>query len=402
MSAEAAVERRMQPRLQVAPARATSVGDTAVLASNWRNWSDAETLGRWDMLAAAATEPNPFFESWYLLPALRRFDPTGAVEILRVEHGGELCGLVPLERRWRYARWPLPHLASWMHPNCFLGAPLVARGHETRFWSALLDWADAHAGPALFAHLSHLPLEGELAEALRIVAERDGRRTEVVHREERALLCSALSPEAYFEQALPGKKRKELRRQYARLAEQGRLAVVRDADSRGLAVWIDHFLALEAEGWKGRAGSALGSTEGSALGSTEATELMAREVLSEAGRRGRLERLSLELDGRPIAMLATFLAGTGAFSWKTAFDERYARFSPGVLLQRENLALLERPGLEWCDSCAAPDHPMIDSLWRERRAIGRISVAIGGPARRAAFDRLVGLELARGAAGVSK
>lgn len=391
MSADAAVERRTQPRLQVAPARAISAGDSAVLASGWRNWSDAETIRRWDMLAATASEPNPFLESWYLLPALRRFDPRGQVEIVRFERGGELCGLLPIERRWRYARWPLPHLATWMHANCFLGAPLVAKGEEVRFWEALLDWTDAHSGPALFAHFPHLPLEGTLAEALHEVSARQARRVEVVHREERALLRSDLSPEAYFEQALPGKKRKELRRQHARLAEQGRLAVVRNDDTRGLAVWIDHFLALEADGWKGRAGSALASAE--------ATELMAREALTEAGKRGRLERLSLELNGRPIAMLATFVAGEGAFSWKTAFDERFARFSPGVLLQRENLDLLERPGVAWCDSCAAPDHPMIDSLWRERRTIGRISVAIGGPARRAAFDRLVGLELARLDAG---
>ncbi|MBK8375584.1 MAG: hypothetical protein IPL18_12200 [Sphingomonadales bacterium] len=53
----------------------------------------------------------------------------------------------------------------------------------------------------------------------------------------------------------------------------------------------------------------------------------------------------------------------GSFSFKTAFDEDHARFSPGVLLQIENLKLLEKAGLDWCDSCAAQDHPMIDSLW---------------------------------------
>jgi len=393
MNAQTAVERRMQPRLQPAAARAVSAGDSSVMVSSWRDWAESGSIRRWDMLAEHASEPNPFFESWYLLAALRRFDPKGEVEILRFESGGELLGLMPARRRWRYARWPFPHFASWLHANCFVGSPLVARGRETEFWQGLLDWADAHAGPALFLHLSHLPLGGVLGEALFAVADRLGRRAEVVHREERAFLCSDLSPEAYLEQALPGKKRKELRRQHARLSEQGRLTVVRDNDTRGLAVWIDHFLALEERGWKGAAGSALACSE--------ATELMAREALAEAGRRGKLERLSLELNGRPIAMLATFLSGPGAFSWKTAFDEDYARFSPGVLLQRENLALLERAGTDWCDSCAAPDHPMIDSLWTERRPVGRVSIAIGGPARRAAFDRLVGLELARNPAGVT-
>jgi hypothetical protein len=91
-------------------------------------------------------------------------------------------------------------------------------------------------------------------------------------------------------------------------------------------------------------------------------------------------------------MLANFLTPPGAFSFKTAFDEDYARFSPGVLLQIENLALLQRDGIDWCDSCAAQDHPMIDSLWAGRRAIGRYSVAIGGRAKRAAFAALLAAE----------
>ena len=104
---------------------------------------------------------------------------------------------------------------------------------------------------------------------------------------------------------------------------------------------------------------------------------------------------SLVSVGFGIAMLANFITPPGAFGFKTAFDERFARFSPGVLLQLENLDLLDRPQVEWCDSCAAPDHPMIDGLWSGRRPIGRVSIAIGGAARRAVFGRLVNLELAR-------
>jgi hypothetical protein len=51
--------------------------------------------------------------------------------------------------------------------------------------------------------------------------------------------------------------------------------------------------------------------------------------------------------------------------------------------------------LEYCDSCASEGHPMIDSLWTGRRAIGRYSVAIGGSGRRAIFSGLLKAELAR-------
>jgi hypothetical protein len=122
---------------------------------------------------------------------------------------------------------------------------------------------------------------------------------------------------------------------------------------------------------------------------------MFRQALRGAAAKDQLELLDLRLDGVPLAMLVNFICAPGSFSFKTAFDERYARFSPGVLLQIENLALLERGDVEWCDSCAAEGHPMIDSLWTGRRRIGRYSVAIGGGARRGAFGLLLRAELAK-------
>jgi hypothetical protein len=77
-------------------------------------------------------------------------------------------------------------------------------------------------------------------------------------------------------------------------------------------------------------------------------------------------------------MLINLLAPPGAFLFKTAYDEDYARFSPGVLLQIENLDLLERDGVAWVDSCAAENHPMIDALWTERRPIVRVTVRLAG------------------------
>lgn len=347
----------------------------------------------WDALAVCASEPNPFFESWYLLPGLAAFDPQGEITILRFEADGELAGLLPLGRPRRYYGKPLPHLATWLHANCFLGAPLVAAGLETHFWRALLTWADRNAGLGLFLHLAHMPLSGPLHDALIDVLAEQRRDAHLVHREERALLSSRETPEAYFEATLSGKKRKELRRQFARLSELGEVTLERRDDGEGLDPWIEQFLALEQAGWKGLAGSALAAEPGTAQ--------LFRDSLPRGAARGRLERLTLSLDGAPIAMLATFLTPPGAFSFKTAFDERYARYSPGVLLQRENLAILDRTDIAWSDSCAAADHPMIDHIWRERRAIGRYSIAIGGRARRAAFALIARAEMGRNPTGLA-
>jgi hypothetical protein len=99
---------------------------------------------------------------------------------------------------------------------------------------------------------------------------------------------------------------------------------------------------------------------------------------------GRLEFQRLDLDGRAIAMLVNFLTPPGSWSFKIAFDEDLARFSPGVMIELENLPrVLGHPDIDWMDSCAAENHPMIDKLWRERREIVQITLALAGAKRRA-------------------
>lgn len=349
----------------------------------------------WDKLAEGAAEPNPFFESWYLLPSLQRFDSGGNISILCFTRHGVLCGLMPIVRQQHYGGWPLPHIGNWRHPNIFFGTPLVAQGAEVHFWRAVLDWADANPELALFLHFTEMSLDGPVHAALKSVLSADGRPWGVVARKERALLSSDLDCDAYLEKSLPARKRKDLNRRFRRLAELGEVDFRWESGSDGLVHWIEDFLALEAAGWKGDAGSALACHA--------ATEALFRESLIGAAKRERLVRLSLRLDGRPIAMLSTFLTPPGAFGFKTAFHEDYARFSPGFLLEREFLTALRRFDIGWCDSCAAADHSVMNQIWYERRSVGRVSVAIGGALRRAAFSQILRRELAGlGKAGLNQ
>lgn len=329
----------------------------------------------WDALARDASDPNPFFERWFLAPGLTLIGAGAGAELLLCESEGTLIGLMPVIRRRSYYGHPLPHLSVWLHNNAFCGTPLVRRGFEHDFWRTVLAWADQNAALALFLHLPHVPADGRVHAALCAALDGSPRAGMVVHRSERAMLRSDASAEDYFAGSVSAKKRKELRRQHNRLSELGALTFTRTAHADGIAEWIEDYLTLEAKGWKG--------ADGSALAQHPANAQIFRTALTGAAGLGRLERLTLRLDGKPIAMLANFLVPPGVFSFKTAYDESYARFSPGVLLQRENLDLLGRPGIAWADSCAAADHPMIERIWREKRTITHISLAIGGRARQA-------------------
>jgi hypothetical protein len=128
-----------------------------------------------------------------------------------------------------------------------------------------------------------------------------------------------------------------------------------------LAAVVD-FCEVEARGWKGRAGTAAKLEPSSTQFLHEAVVGLAAENKAQVDR--------LKLDGRTIAAGITLFSGDRAWFWKTAYDESYARFSPGVQLTldlTDRLAADER--LSLVDSCAVPGHAMIEHLWGGRVAM---------------------------------
>jgi CelD/BcsL family acetyltransferase involved in cellulose biosynthesis len=332
----------------------------------------------WRAVAQAAAEPNSFGEIGFFAAAWDHL-PHPDVRLVEVRGAdGALAGTIALEIAPALGRIPLRHVANWRYEYDFLGMPLVRKGFESTFWGALIDHLDAAPWAAGLLHIQGLTAGGPVYRGLAAAAAERGRSCPVVHRCRRAMLRSTLSPSAYYERAVRKKKRKEIGRLTNRLRELGELRFRSlEPGGTGLDDWCDAFLALERSGWKGRQGSAVACESGN--------EGFLRQALAAAHAEGRLQIRSLDLDGRPIAMLINLLAPPGSFSFKTAYHEEYARFSPGVLLQIENLDMLERTGVDWMDSCAAENHPMIDTLWTERREVVRVTVRLAGLRRGLAF-----------------
>jgi CelD/BcsL family acetyltransferase involved in cellulose biosynthesis len=333
----------------------------------------------WTALAQAASEPNAFAEHWFVAASLATMATGRDVRLLEVRRGSRLIGLLPVETHKGYARLPVAITCNWAHDQMFLLTPLVAAGEERAFWTAILAALDAAPWSGNLLHLRALNADGPV---LRGLAET--RSAAIVHREQRALLESGLDPQAYYERSVRQKKRKEIRRLRNRLAEHGPVLSRLLDDPAELDGWCDTYLALEKAGWKGEAGSAFACLP--------RTAAFFRATVRAAWAAGRLQFLRLDVGDRAIAMLVNFLTPPGAFSFKTVFDETYARFSPGVLIQIENLQILGRPEFAWMDSCAAADHPMIDSLWTERRNIVQVAVRLKGARRAATFALCRALE----------
>jgi CelD/BcsL family acetyltransferase involved in cellulose biosynthesis len=337
--------------------------DTQVWVESHTDRRQLEALAAdWQELADESAEPNPFYEPWMLLPALEHFGAKVEVLLAFGAHPSNpkkrmLCGLLPVT--WRRGR-----LESWRYPYCCLSAPLLRKGHERKVLAAFLD---ASASRARLLRFEDVPGDGLLRRHLVDELNERGWPAVLSASYTRAVLRRAASAEEYLANAVCGKRRKEWRRQRARLCEQGQLAASELAPGEDPRPFVAELCTMEAAGWKGRKGVDAARHQG-----------FLEQLAVNAARAGRQQLLALRLDGKPVALKWNLLSGEGAFAFKISFDESFARFSPGVQLELENVGRAHLlPRLRWMDSCAAPNRFMINHLWPDRREMQTLFIGTG-------------------------
>ncbi|HEX6268100.1 MAG TPA: GNAT family N-acetyltransferase [Burkholderiales bacterium] len=340
---------------------------------------DAAALQRvlpaWEELVQQAIEPNPLYEPWMLLPALRARPSADFRCALAWTAPGKpggpsaLGGLFPFERVSRFKGLPVRAVRSWRHRSWMLGTPLL-RGESAReCLRALFDWVGA-TGRASLIEFEYTPADGPFHGVLADVSRERDAIAVTTSGFTRALLRKGTGEASGTEAALAGELRKSLRRKERRLGEQGALSRVALRAGDDVHRWIDEFLRLEASGWKGR--------RRSALACSEQDRRFATEMLAGAFARGRLQMLGLDFDGRPIARCCNLIAGDASYAYRCAYDEDFARFSPGVMAEVDTMRHFQTlPGVRWMDSLTDPDNMTLNRLWNDRRTIQTVLVGIG-------------------------
>jgi CelD/BcsL family acetyltransferase involved in cellulose biosynthesis len=332
----------------------------------------------WQALAEDSAGSNPFFHPGFALPAIECL-AEGAISAAVVGSSRGMKALAPFSRS-RLGRLA-PAIRLYAHKYAPLGEPLVESG-ETEAALACLVEGLAPEGSGLSLVLPDMPLDGPVAEAVRAVAAVDARPLVLLDEHRRAMVTR--QGVDGLRAALSRDKRKQVARQLRRLSDMGPVAFTSDTVASHVRARFEEFLALEAAGWKGR--------HGTALASTTATSAFSRAAVSNLAEAGKVRIDSLRIGTHPVAILVSFIGGSAAYTWKIAYDEAYARFSPGVQLMLEApAALFSDPAVMLIDSCASAGHPMIDGLWPERRGIA--TFVLGPPGGGALFK--VGLAAAR-------
>jgi len=329
-------------------------------------------LEAWRTLARDARHPNPFQGPDLLLPALRHLAPADGPVRLWVHAGsepGSLDMLAPVVTGRRHRRLPWRASVGWQHTHHFLGTPLVSPHLGPEGWRAALD---ALAASTADTWLVLGDVDDDVARDLEAAAARDGRGTRRLAEASRPVTVRHTHDD-YVERQLGGSRRKELRRCFRRLSESvgGGLGVVELVSTRGVGAAVEAFLALEAAGWKGHDGGAMGVRPHERAWFTESARAAAAH--------GGIEVLALVGDhGDPVAMAVDLTTDRVRFTFKIAYDEQHASWSPGLLLLLEQLHRFHATGAGLLDSCAVPGHPMATRLHPDGRTLVTLAVGLRG------------------------
>ncbi len=303
----------------------------------------------WRALAERALVPAGLNGPELLLPLL---ECARAARLATVSAAGELLLAMPLARR---RPGLLGSLITPLRPS---GLPHV----DSEMAAAALEALLAGSGRPLL--LRGIPAEGPFWAALIAAAG----RLAILSRWQRAALRPSGDFEGWYQRNIDGKRRKEYRRLRARLAGEGPVTLQELAPGGNLQPFMAELLTLEAAGWKGRRGTAIACDPSLAAAFTAACEGLHCA--------GKLRFWSLRCGARTLASLYAVKEGDTLWLGKIAYDEEFARFSPGVLLILDVTArIFAEPAIRLADSCAIPGHPMIDHIWRDRIAMADIMVA---------------------------
>lgn len=291
----------------------------------------------WDELAERARYPNPFYERWNLLPALRHLEPDADVRVVTAYLGTELVGLFPVcVKRILSQRY----LKIWCYRDCLLSDVLLRPGFS--LWPVLQT-----AMERLGALVTNSPMHGRNGFDVRPA------RQLCRFRHERRAITRFDGWDAY-EARLSRKDRKENRRILRRVLEREGLRY-ETSDSELLERWLPRYLEVENSSWKMGRGNAISVDENRSRYFEEAI------AAGEAQRKVQFQ--GLFDDDYPVAMSFRFTARSHAYEIKTSYRETHRRLYPGVVLELLNLRdILDHEELSLVDSCAFRNR-VVDRIW---------------------------------------
>ena len=180
----------------------------------WRDWAN---------VSAHSADQNVFATDWVVRAGVNSLGDQLPLQIARiVSPDGNPVAFTILSMEKRLGRLPLSNASPFTHHNAFVHSMTIKRGWEEQAFSALLvRLAQIPQAPVAFS-IGLMPQDSAAFAGLTAACTALKLPLVVEEQFERAKVETKLLPEAYWDETVRSKKRKELRRQWRRLGETGR------------------------------------------------------------------------------------------------------------------------------------------------------------------------------------
>lgn len=328
----------------------------------------------WRDLSRNALSANPFYEP-HALEAMLGNTPglRARMRFCGLKQQGQLVALWPFLLGDGRCGW-------WRGPACFTSPfitetlPLVSRDFaaedDTGAWAVSLLRLAGSLAPATPFVIGHCDCDSIVGAALLAGLERMRWPHRVFDLVARPIAIRADSYADFARASHSDNRRRSLRRLRNRLSEAGEPGYETGMQPQACSDAAQEFLRLEAQGWKGR--------HGGAMAASVATRAMCERLFSPDAPAGTRRFDRLTVNGRTIALSLSLVRNGTVFLWKSAYDERFAKLGPGILLEDAILRdMHESEGIVALNSCAL-QKTALDELFAQRHRIADIVVAPPG------------------------
>jgi CelD/BcsL family acetyltransferase involved in cellulose biosynthesis len=281
---------------------------------------------------------------------------------LRNAQPERLIGLWAMREARLTPLWP-SFLATPPYSYAWLSNPVVDPEFMDEAIAAFLDAIEQDRHLPHVVRLRYLDASSESYAAIVKALEARRAHTVKMSERERAFVTKDLGLKR------SGSTRKKLRQDWHRLCALGMVEVVNQRSREGAQDAFETYLAMEAASWKG--------SRGTALLCDELEAAFARRLISMLAAERSASVALLKVDGRAVAAQVLLYCGSMAYTWRTAFDSAFGKFSPGTLLvDKITERLFAAEGIEAIESCA-PQGGFMKQIWGGRRATVDLLVDLG-------------------------
>jgi len=335
----------------------------------WRASLRGEIVGRetipdlyscWADLCARSVEDNVYYTPRYARALLNTVERDTNVHFALAWDGTDLVGLLPFTRPRLLVPLVGATRQAWQSKYTYSCTPVLDRSNPDEAAGTLLDAMRTASEHEWI--ISAVNTQGPACRAMLAALERGGHPGLFLNRFQRASLEATVSFEQHMQAGLPAKRRRDLARNRRRLEKMGTIGHKSYTLGAELEGAVTQFLRVEASGWKGRSGTALACRE--------ETRQFAIDAFTKVDSSSACRVDILTLNDVPIAAGVIVFAGSTGFTVKCAYDETFASYSAGLLLEVEVIrSFLSERWAERLDA-ATEDAHVIDSLWP-----GRVEVA---------------------------